>query len=140
MESVLLVAMKESEQEDHMAHMTEAEARAALDEAERRRRQVTDEIGMPRWYWWGLALAWIGLGFVIDLGNPWSTAIATFAFGAVHAAVYGQVMGGRRRTGQLRIHTDIVGRHGSLLMLAALVGLGVVRSEEHTSELQSLMR
>lgn len=107
-----------------MAHMTRDEARALLDEAERRRRQVTAEIGMPHWYFWGLAMAWVGLGLVVDVANPWVTAAATFLFGAVHAAVYGVVMGGRRRTGQLRVHTDIVGRHGPWLVLAALVGLG----------------
>ena len=51
--------------------ITDAEARLALRSIEERRRQVIAEIDMPRWYWWGLALGWIGLGFVTDLGHPW---------------------------------------------------------------------
>ena len=67
--------------------ITDAEARLALRSIEERRRQVIAEIDMPRWYWWGLALGWIGLGFVTDLGHPWVTAAATLAFGAVHSGV-----------------------------------------------------
>lgn len=40
--------------------VTDDEARAALDAIERSRLQVIDEIDMPRWYWWGLAVGWIG--------------------------------------------------------------------------------
>lgn len=109
-----------------MRDLTKHEARAALNEIEHRRRQITAQIGMPAWYWWSLAFGWVGLGLVIDYGNPWLTGICTFAFGAIHAVVYGRVVGGRRRTGQLRVRNDIVGWQGSLLVLAALVGLGVV--------------
>lgn len=120
-----------------MADMTGAgtrnRARGALDEVERRQRQVAAEIGMPRWYWWGLALAWVGLAVVIDLGNAWATGVGTFLFGMVHAIVYGQLMGGRQRTRQLRVHTDIVGRHGSLVILAALVGLGALMTVAGTA-------
>ena len=40
------------------------EARAALDTIDRGRRQVVDEIDLPPWYWWGLALGWVGLGII----------------------------------------------------------------------------
>jgi hypothetical protein len=65
---------------------SEAEARVALNDIERARQRVVDEIGMPWWYWWGLAACWVGLGVMADLGVPWwATTIATVAVGAVHA-------------------------------------------------------
>ena len=36
--------------------ITPQEARLALDTIDRGRRRVIDEIDLPRWYWWGLAL------------------------------------------------------------------------------------
>ena len=82
-----------------MGHeVSDDEARAALDEVARSRRKVVDEIDMPTWYWWGLALGWIGLGVLTDLGRAWLTLAATLAFGGVHAAVSQWVIGGRRRT------------------------------------------
>lgn len=109
-----------------MADMTRDEARTALEEVGRRRQQVTAEIGMPRWYFWGLALAWVGLGVVIDLDNPWATGIGTFVFGAVHAGVFSIIAGGDRRTGHLRVRRDIAGRRGAWAMLAALWVLGAL--------------
>lgn len=106
--------------------MSQAEARAALDEIERGRRQVIDEIGMPRWYWRGLALGWVGLGLLTDLRHPWLTASATLAFGAVHASVSNSVIGGRRRTTQLSVRADVAGRNTPLLALIGLVGLAVL--------------
>jgi len=66
--------------------VTPLEARAALETIERGRLRVIDEIDLPSWYWWGLALGWIGVGFIADLGHPWVTLAATLTFGAVHAA------------------------------------------------------
>jgi hypothetical protein len=106
--------------------MTDAEAKAALEKIERSRRQVIDEIDMPPWYWWGLALGWILLGFATDLRHPWLTASATLVFGAVHASVSHVVLGGRRRTTQLSVHPDVAGRRTPLLVLLGLVGLGVL--------------
>src|SRR4051794_25192348 len=75
--------------------MTPLEARAALDSIDRGRRRVIDQIDLPRWYWWGLALGWIALGYVNDLGHPWVTSAATLAFGTVHAAIAPRVIHGR---------------------------------------------
>ena len=50
--------------------VTPNEARAALDSVDRGRRQVIDEIDLPRWYWVGLALGWIALGVLTDLKHP----------------------------------------------------------------------
>ena len=106
--------------------MTQSEARAALGEIERSRRQVIDEIDMPQWYWRGLALGWVGLGFVTDLRHPWVTAVATLVFGAVHSAVSHLVIGGRQRTTQLSVRAEVAGRHTPLLVFLGLVGLAAL--------------
>ena len=84
-------------------HDTKWKPAAALDTVERGRRRVIAEIDMPRWYWWGLALGWIALGYVTDLEHPWLTAAATLAFGAIHAGVAPRVINGRHRTDQLSV-------------------------------------
>ena len=43
-------------------YLSNAEARVALHDVERARQRVIDQIGMPKWYWWGLAACWIALG------------------------------------------------------------------------------
>src|SRR5437764_464423 len=66
---------------------SEAGARVALHEVERARHRVIDQIGMPGWYWWGLAGCWVLLGVLSDVAAPWITVAATVTFGAVHSAV-----------------------------------------------------
>jgi hypothetical protein len=106
--------------------MTQVEARSALDAIERGRRRVIDEIDMPRWYWWGLALGWIALGYITDLDHPWVTSAATLAFGAVHASVAPRVIDGRHRTDQLSVRRDVAGRHLPRLVIGALLALALV--------------
>ena len=48
-----------------------ADAGRALDDIDLRRRQIVAEIDVPAWYWWGLALGWVGLGLVTVAGIPW---------------------------------------------------------------------
>lgn len=103
--------------------LTTDEARAALHTIERGRQRVIDEIDLPRWYWWSLAVGWIGLGVVTDLAGPWLTAVATFTFGTAHAAVAPRVLSGRRRTRQLSVRADVAGRRVPWLVLGGLVGL-----------------
>src|SRR5690348_14784160 len=91
--------------------VTTQEARAALKAVERSRLTVIDEIGLPRWYWWGLALGWVALGFVIDLKHAWLIAAATFLFGAVHASVAARAASGRRRTQHLSVRAEVAGGH-----------------------------
>jgi hypothetical protein len=105
-------------------HVTNAEARLALDTVERSRLRVIDEIDLPAWYWWGLALCWIGLGFLADLNHAWITAAATLVFGAVHSAVAPRVVSGRHRTNRLSVRASVAGRDTARLVLAGLVGLG----------------
>ncbi|MHB8531782.1 MAG: hypothetical protein ACYDC2_03575 [Solirubrobacteraceae bacterium] len=105
------------------AHITPREARAALDTLERDRLRVVDEIELPRWYWWGLALGWVALGFVTDLKHPWITAAATLIFGAVHASVAPRVASGRHRTHRLSVSTELAGRHTFGLVIGGLIAL-----------------
>ena len=106
--------------------VSDAEARAALGTIEHRRRQVIDEIDVPAWYCWGLALGWIALGFLTDLRHPWLTAAATLVFGAVHAAVAPRVISGRHRTPHLSVRADVVGRRVPALVIGGLIGLALV--------------
>jgi hypothetical protein len=107
-------------------NMTQTEARAALDAIDRGRRRVIDEIDMPRWYWWGLALGWIALGYVTDLDHPWVTSAATLAFGAIHASIAPRVIDGRHRSDRLSVRRDVAGRHLPRLVIGALLCLAVV--------------
>ena len=102
------------------------EARAALDAIDRGRRQVIDEIDLPAWYWWGLALGWIGLGVITDLNHPWVTAAATLAFGVLHSSVAPRVASGRHRTPHLSVRADVAGARTARLVIGSVVGLGVV--------------
>jgi hypothetical protein len=106
--------------------VTPLEARAALDAIDRGRRRVINEIDLPRWYWWGLALGWIGLGFITDLRHAWLTAGATLAFGAVHSAVAPRVVSGRHRTRSVSVRADVAPRRTGSLVLLGLVALAGV--------------
>jgi hypothetical protein len=106
--------------------ITPQEARAALDTIDRGRRSVIDEIDLPRWYWWGLALGWIALGFITDLKHPWLTAAATLLFGAVHAAVAPRVASGRHRTHQLSVSEELTGRRTARLVIGCVASLALV--------------
>ena len=106
------------------AHITPDQARLALDTVERGRLRVIDEIGLPRWYWWGLAVGWIAVGVITDLKNPWATGAATFAFGAVHASVAARAASGRRRTQRVSVRAEIVGRDTARIVVGIVAALG----------------
>jgi hypothetical protein len=105
---------------------TPQEARAALDTIDRGRLRVIDEIDLPRWYWLGLAVGWIALGLVTDLGHAWISAAATLLFGAVNAAVAPRAASGRHRTRRLSVSAELAGRHVSPLVIASLVALAAL--------------
>jgi hypothetical protein len=102
------------------------EAAAALDTVERGRRRIIDEIALPSWYIWGLALSWIALGVVADIGPAWLTSVATFAFGAVHSGVAPRVVGGRRRTSRLTVRADVAPAAAAPFVLGGLVALAAL--------------
>jgi hypothetical protein len=110
-----------------------ADASHALEEIDRRRRQVIAEIDVPAWYWWFLAAGWVALGLVTIAGNPWLSVAATVGFGAVHSTVAARAIDGRHGSRQLRPRADVVSRHvqwfviGFLLVLVAItVGIALV--------------
>lgn len=103
--------------------VTAAEARTALDAVERGRARVVEQIGLPTWYWYGLALGWVGLGVLADADHPVASALATVAFGAGHAAVASRVLSGRRRSRQVTVRAEVAGHGAHRLVVAALLGL-----------------
>ncbi len=107
-------------------HLTQQEARAALDSIDRSRLRVIDEIDVPRWYWWGLALGWVALGYIADLHHPWLTSAATLLFGAVHATVAPRVTDGRHRSHRLSVSAQLAGRRTAQLVIGAVVCLAVL--------------
>ena len=102
------------------------EAQAALDDVERGRLRIIDEIDVPGWYWWGVALGWIALGVIADVADPWVTTVATFLYGAIHATVAGRVVDGRHRSGRLAVHADVAGRLAPRLVIGGLLAMVVV--------------
>jgi hypothetical protein len=106
--------------------VTEAEARAALATVEEGRRQALEQIGMPSWYWWGLALGWVGLGAINDLKIAWLGATATVLFGAAHASAFSIVAGGRRPTRRFSVRAETAGWYPAAAVIACLLGLAGV--------------
>jgi hypothetical protein len=106
--------------------LSDAEARVALHDVERARQRVIDQIGMPRWYWWGLAACWVALGVLNDVANAWVIGVATVLFGAVHSAVSQRLLAGRRRTGDVKVRADVAGRRAPFIVFGFLVLLAGV--------------
>src|SRR5262245_23344220 len=107
-----------------MTYPSEAEARLALHGAEQARQRVIDQIGMPWWYWWGLAGCWIGLGVLSDLAAAWWViTAATLVVGAVHSTVFQRLVAGRRRTGDVKVRAEVAGRHLEAVVIGFLLGL-----------------
>ena len=104
-------------------HISQDDARQALRAVDKERRRVIAEIDVPAWYWWGLALAWVGLGVVTELGNPWVTGAGTLVFGAVHAAVAQHVLSGRHKSSLLSVRASVVGRRVPLILFGCLIAL-----------------
>jgi hypothetical protein len=106
--------------------ITHEEAEGALATVDLRRKRVIEEVGLPSWYWWGLALGWIAVGIAADSGIVWLSAAATLVFGAVHANVAPRVASGRHRTQQLSVKAEVAGRRTALIVILAVVALGVL--------------
>jgi hypothetical protein len=103
-----------------------ADAGHALDDIDLRHRQIVAEIDLPFWYWWGLAVGWVGLGLVAVAANPWLSVVATVGFGAVHAAVAARVIDGRHGSRRLAVRADVVSRHVPALVIGFLITLVAV--------------
>jgi hypothetical protein len=107
-------------------NVTSEEARAALETVQRGRQRVIDEIDLPWWYWWGLAVGWVALGVIADLNHPWVTIAATLIFGAAHAAVAPRVLTGRHRTTQLSVSAETAVPRTAGLVIGSLIALVAV--------------
>ncbi|WTW98806.1 hypothetical protein OG216_38110 [Streptomycetaceae bacterium NBC_01309] len=110
-----------------MTNTAAEQARAALDAVDRAQRQVADEIGLPRGYWWAMAGGWLVLGTLGSV-SPWVAGIATVAFSSGHAIAASHLLNGRRRTNNLQVSAAVAGRRTPLVvlgMLFALVGVTV---------------
>jgi hypothetical protein len=105
---------------------SDLEARLALHEIERERQRVIAQIGMPHWYWWGLAGCWIALGVLNDVANAWVIALATITFGAVHSAISQWLLGGRRRTSGVMVRAEVAGRRAPVIVFGFLIALAGV--------------
>jgi hypothetical protein len=103
--------------------MTSDEAHAALRTIDRERSRVIEQISLPPWYLWGLAIGWVVLGVIADLGPSWLTTVTTFIFGAGHASVAPRVIDGRHGSERLQIGRDVVGRRISMMVIGALIAL-----------------
>ena len=80
-----------------MSYPSEVDARLALHDAEHAQQRVIEQIGMPWWYWWGLAGCWIGLGVLSDLQPAWWVVVgATLVVGAGHSIVFQRLLAGRQ--------------------------------------------
>src|SRR5438105_14273416 len=101
--------------------ITADEARAALAVAERIRRRLVDEIGIPTWYWWSVALGWVALGVIADLKHGWLTTVATLVFGAAHSTVAPRVIDGRHHLRGISVRAELIDRRLPTLVLAGLV-------------------
>ncbi|MBF6061484.1 hypothetical protein IU500_14665 [Nocardia terpenica] len=109
-----------------MDDITAEQARAALDAADRARRQVAAEVGLPRGYWWVLAVGWLLLGVVGQYGPWWLITVATVGFGAGHSMLASRLLDGRRRTQQLRVSSAVAGHRTPVVVVGMLLGFVVV--------------
>ena len=109
-----------------MEEVTPGDARAALDAVGQARARVADEVGLPQWYWWLLASAWLVLGVIGDIGPQWLAIAATVAFGLAHSTIAARRLDGRRRTGRLQIRSEIAGRRTPAVVISMLLALVAV--------------
>jgi hypothetical protein len=112
-----------------MEHIAQEEARGALAAVERARRQVAEEVGLPRGYWWAMAAGWLLLGVLGSVAPAWLAGAATAVFGAGHGVAASRLLDGRRRTRGLRVSRAVAGARVPLVvvgMLLVLIGLTVL--------------
>lgn len=100
-----------------------SDALAAVDAATRR---VAGEVGLPRWYWWGMGAGWVVLGALSDVAPPWVTMLATLVFGAGHSTIASRLLDGRRGTSGLQVRADVAGRGVTVTVIGILLAFVVL--------------
>ncbi|HEY9311324.1 hypothetical protein [Williamsia sp.] len=106
-----------------MADIDPKDAREALESAERARRQMSDEVGLPAAYWWGLAGGWLALGAIAEFCPWWLSVAATILFGAGHAIVASRLLSGSRRTSVVQVSREVTGTKNALVVIGILLML-----------------
>ncbi|WP_020106904.1 hypothetical protein [Nocardia sp. 348MFTsu5.1] len=106
-----------------MADIDPEEARGALESADRARRQMSDEVGLPATYWWGLAAGWLLLGVVVEFCPWWISMAATILFGIGHSVVASRLLSGRRRTSGVQVSREVTGAKNAMLVVGILLML-----------------
>jgi len=106
-----------------MENIAPEDASAALAAVGHARAQVAEEVGLPRWYWWGLAGGWIFVGLAGAMGPGWLPLAATLAFGAAHSTVATRLLSGQQRTPGLRVSADVAGAKIPVVVIGMLLGL-----------------
>ncbi|CDO08625.1 hypothetical protein C1S82_27825 [Mycolicibacterium cosmeticum] len=106
-----------------MDDITPEGARNALETADHARRRVAAEIGLPRGYWWAMAVAWVTLGVLGDLGPRWLATIATIAFALGHSTVASRLLSGRHRSDRVQVSAATAGPRVPLVVIGILLSL-----------------
>jgi hypothetical protein len=96
------------------------EARAALDAVDRGRRRVIDEIDLPRWYWFGLALGWIALGVVTVGGSLALGGVVALGFVTVGGSLALRADGARHPVTITSVFVAVIVVLGGPQLLAAV--------------------
>lgn len=96
-------------------------ARDALETVGRAQRQVSDEPGLPRWYWWLLAAGWIVLGVLGEFTYAWIVVAATVLFGAGNSLLARRLYDGTRPTAGVHLRRTAVSRKMPWLVLGVLI-------------------
>jgi hypothetical protein len=106
--------------------VTPDQAQAALNAIGRARQTVAGEVGLPRGYWWVMAVAWVVLGALGTVGSPWLVTSATIVFGVAHSVFATRLLDGRRRTARLQVSRATAGRRVAVAVVGMLVVLVVL--------------
>ncbi|GAB41558.1 MULTISPECIES: hypothetical protein [Gordonia] len=106
--------------------ITPDQAREALGSVDGARRRVADDLGLPRIYWWAMAVSWVVLGVIGAFAPPWVTTVATIVFGVVHSTIASRLFDGRRASTHVRPARSVADRRIPLIVIAMLLTAVVV--------------
>lgn len=104
-----------------MNETTGDNARSALEAVDKVQQRVSDDIGLPRWYWWMTAAGWVALGVLGTFAPVWAAVTGTVLFGALNATLAGRLYDGTRGTAGVRLHRSAVSRRLPWLIIAVLM-------------------
>ena len=106
-----------------MADIDPEEALDALESANRARKQMSDEVGLPKGYWWAMAAGWLALGAIAQFCPWWVSVAATVVFGVGHSILASRLLSGARRTSGVQVSREITGVKNVLVVVGILLVL-----------------